>query len=95
MDKTNQEIIEKFQAKPKVLNWKEEQSFDLETPNKAKLHISRIVYIGENADPDNPKRCISLTKNGKSVAFDIEMGDAGAAAIQELCDGFIPAEMSY
>lgn len=94
MDEKNKELIEKFQVKEKVLNWKEERSFDLETPNKAKLHISRIVYIGENADPENPKRCISITKNGKSVAFDIEMGDASAAAIQELSDGYIPAGMT-
>ena len=84
------EVIEKFQKPERENHWEEEQSLDLITPQQATLHVSRIKYIGENADTDNEKRCLSVTKNGKSVAFDIEMAYAVAAALQELGDKFVP-----
>ena len=84
------EVIEKFQKPERENHWEEEQSLDLITPQQATLHVSRIKYIGENAEKDNEKRCLSITKNGKSVAFDIEMAYAVAAALQELGDKYVP-----
>ena len=85
--------IAKFEAPSKVNHWEEEDHIDLITPQKATMHISRIIYAGDNADESNPKRCLSLTKNGKSVAFDIEMAIAVAAAVQKLGEEFVPAEL--
>lgn len=89
----NKEKIEQFKAPDKPKHWEEEDHLDLITPQKATIHISRIRYIGENADPEKPKRCLSVTKNGKSVAFDIEMCQAVAAAMEELGMEFLPAEL--
>ena len=69
-------------------NWKEEDSIEVETIMGKIVSINRILYIGENADPQKPKRCISITKNGKSVAFDIEMYLAICQAIKEMGKGF-------
>ncbi len=89
----NNEKIKQFEAPPKPIHWKEEEHIDLITPQKATIHISRIKYIGENADPEHPKRCLSVTKNGKSVAFDIEMCQAVGAALEELGMEFMPSEL--
>jgi len=89
----NDEKIAKFEAPPKPKHWEEEDHKDLITPQKATIHISRIKYIGENADPEKPKRCLSITKNGKSVAFDIEMCLAVGAALEELGIDFLPPEL--
>ena len=86
-------VIEKFQKPERENHWEEEECLDLITPQQATLHVSRIMYIGENAEKDNPKRCLSVTKNGKSVAFDIEMAFAVAAALQELGDKFVPGDL--
>ena len=87
------DVIEKFQKPERENHWEEESCLDLITPQQATLHVSRIIYIGENAEKDNPKRCLSVTKNGKSVAFDIEMAFAVAAALQELGDKFTPMDL--
>ncbi len=89
----NEAKIKQFAASERPKHWEEEQHIDLITPQKATIHISRIKYIGENADPERPKRCLSVTKNGKSVAFDIEMCQAVGAAMEELGMDFIPAEL--
>ena len=88
-----EETIKKFAAPVKENHWAEEDHIDLITPQKAIMHVSRIIYDGENVDKDNPKRCLSLTKNGKSVAFDIEMAFAVAAAIQKLGEEFVPSDL--
>ena len=79
--------IDKFKKKD---DWQEEDFEDLVTLQKKDLHISRIIYIGKNQDPNKPKRCLSITKSGKSVAFDIEMCKAVAAVIHKLGDEFVP-----
>ena len=78
--------IDKFK---KSDDWIEESHVDLETLQKKTLHLSRIVYVGKNKT-DTPKRCLSITKAGKSVAFDIEMCKAVAAVLHELGDEFVP-----
>ena len=50
------EVIEKFQKPERENHWEEEQSLDLITPQQATLHVSRIKYIGENAEKDNEKK---------------------------------------
>jgi len=80
--------LERFKKKDKSTNWKPEQTIELETLMGSSLTINRILYIGDKASNAKPKRCISLTKNGKSVAFDIEMYQAVAAAMKKLGAGF-------
>ena len=70
--------------------WKEEDHLDLKTLHGNILHISRIVFVGDKADKKNPKRCLSITKNGKSVAFDIEMTKAIAGCLHKLGDFYVP-----
>ncbi len=79
--------LEQFRKKENP-NWKEEDSIELTTLMGRVLSVNRILYQGPNSDPKKPKRCLSLTKNGKSVAFDIEMYQAVVAAIKELGEGF-------
>ncbi len=78
--------IDKYKKKD---DWLPEESIDLETLQKKTLHISRIIYVGKNKT-DIPKRCLSITKAGKSVAFDIEMAKAVAAVLHKLGDEYVP-----
>lgn len=77
--------IQKFEKKQ---NWISEANISLETLAKSVMTINRIRYVGKYANPKKPKRCLSITKNGKSVAFDIEMAKAVAASLHELGDEY-------
>jgi hypothetical protein len=61
-------ITEKLVVKQDT-RWSEEEAVVLETIQKAHLRLARIIY--EKANP--PKRCIAISKNRKSIAWDIEM----------------------
>jgi len=74
-------------------DWLEEKSIEFDTVMGKKLKINRILYVGKYADPAKPKRCISITKNRKSVAWDIENSRAVEAAIRVLSKGYIPKEL--
>lgn len=66
-------------VKVKKSSWREEDSRDIESLLNQNVHVSRIVSL------INPKkRCISINKHGKTVAFDIEMGPVIAEIIKEL-----------
>ena len=84
--------IEAFKAPVKENHWSEEDCVNLLTPQNATLHLSRIVFTGEG-EASGQKRCISVTKNGKSVAFDIEMAFAVAAVVQKLGEKYVPSEL--
>jgi len=56
-------------VKVKKSSWVEEDSRDIESLMNQTVHVSRIR---STIDPN--KRCISISKHGKSVAFDVEMG---------------------
>ncbi len=51
------------------VKWTSEDEVTLETIQKAHLKIARIIFEKESP----PKRCLSFSKNRKSVAFDLEM----------------------
>ncbi len=72
--------------------WKEEDHIDMLTLQKKIMHVSRIIFVPVDdklkGNPD--KRCISITKGGHSVAFDIEMAKSVASAILELGDEYVP-----
>ncbi len=72
--------------------WSEEEFIDMLTLQKKIMHISRIrfvpVDVALKGKPE--KRCISITKGGHSVAFDIEMAKSVASAILELGDDYVP-----
>ena len=83
------ELIEKFKVKNES-RWKPEEEIELETLQKSRLKISRIVF--EESDP--PKRCIAFSKNRKSVAFDIEMVPVIIATLKKITPkAFIPEEL--
>ena len=71
------------EIKVKQSAWLEEDSRDVETLLNQVVHVSRIV---SKIDPS--KRCISVSKHGKSVAFDIEMGLVIKEIIGELCKNY-------
>jgi len=71
------------EIKVKQSAWLEEDSRDVETLLNQVVHVSRIV---SKIDPN--KRCISVSKHGKSVAFDIEMGLVIKEIIGELCKDY-------
>jgi len=71
------------EIKVKQSAWLEEDSRDVETLLNQVVHVSRIV---SKIDPN--KRCISVSKHGKSVAFDIEMGLVIKEIIGELCKNY-------
>lgn len=66
-------------VKVKKSAWVEEDARDVESLMNQNVHVSRIRSM---IDPK--KRCISITKHGKSVAFDIEMGNVIKEIIAEL-----------
>ena len=80
--------IDKFRKKEKPNYWKAEKTITLTTLMGSELTINRILYTGPNADPKKPKRCLSITKNTKSVAFDIEMYQAIMQSLSQLGEGF-------
>lgn len=69
--------------KVKKSSWTEEDSHDVQSLLNQTIHVSRIV---SKIDPK--KRCISISKHGKSVAFDIEMGLVIKEIIGELCKDY-------
>ena len=71
------------EIKVKQSAWLEEDSRDVETLLNQVVHVSRIV---SKIDPN--KRCISVSKHGKSVAFVIEMGLVIKEIIGELCKNY-------
>ena len=73
--------------KNKKNHWDEEAHINLPTVLGIDVHISRIRFIQKDGIATN-KRCISITKNRRSVAFDIEMAKAVAASIKELGDEY-------
>ena len=79
------EEIKKLQDKKN--HWDEEAHINLPTVLGIDVHISRIRFVQKDGITTN-KRCISITKNRRSVAFDIEMCKAVAAAIKELGDEY-------
>ena len=68
-------------------HWDEEAHINLPTVLGIDVHISRIRFVQKDGIATN-KRCISITKNRRSVAFDIEMAKAVAASIKELGDEY-------
>ena len=80
--------IDKFKKKERTNFWKAEDTIVLETLMKSELTVNRIIYIGPNSAGKKAKRCISITKNGKSVSFDVEMAKAIAASITQLGKGY-------
>jgi hypothetical protein len=71
------------EVKVKKSQWLEEDSRDVESLLNQNVHVSRIV---SKINPN--KRCISISKHGKSVAFDIEMGLVIKEIIGELCKDY-------
>ena len=89
MSKKEENLIEKFRVKHES-KWTSEEEEELETLQKSRLKISRIVY--NESDP--PKRCIAFSKNRKSIAFDIEMVPVVIATLKKLTPKqFIPEEL--
>jgi len=72
-------------------DWVVEKSIEFPTLMGKILTVNRIKYNGKFAKKENPKRCVSITKNKKSVAWDIELSAAVAAAVRQLSKDFIPA----
>ena len=85
MSETDKRILE--EATNKKNHWDEEAHINLPTVLNIDVHVSRIRFVPKDGKPSN-KRCISITKNRRSVAFDIEMCKAVAAAINELGDKY-------
>ena len=85
MSETDKRILEDAQNKKN--HWDEEAHINLPTVLNIDVHISRIRFVKKDGVKTN-KRCISITKNRRSVAFDIEMCKAVAAAINELGDDY-------
>ena len=81
MDKSVKRETDKYKIKKSA--WTEEDSRDVESLLNQLVHVSRIR---SNIDPK--KRCISISKHGKSVAFDIEMGLVIKEIIGELCKDY-------
>lgn len=83
----------------KMQNWREEAHIDLRTLKGEPLRIARIIYVGDSKDKSpsalalRGKRCISITKNYKTVAFDAELGHLIAKEIWKLSEGFVPKEL--
>jgi len=90
MSTKEENLIEKFKVKHES-KWKSEEEIELETLQKSRLKISRIVFD----EPDKPiKRCIAFSKNRKSVAFDIEMVPVIIATLKKITPkAFIPEEL--
>jgi len=84
------EEIEKYLIKKN--KWVEEDHRDLKTLQGKILHLSRIKFVPVQPELSKEpiKRCLSLTKNGRSVAFDIEMVKAVTAYLEELGADFAP-----
>ena len=83
-------LIDRFKVKHES-KWKSEDEIELETLQKSRLRISRIVFD----EPDKPvKRCIAFSKNRKSIAFDIEMVPVNLVSIIKLTPAtFIPDDL--
>ena len=82
--------IEMFLVK-KESKWEAEEEVELQTLQKSVLKLSRIKFI---EDDGHIKRCIALSKNRKSVAFDIEMIPAVIAVLKKITPKeFVPAEL--
>ena len=89
MSSKEDELIDQFKVKSES-KWIAEEEIELETLQKSRLKLSRIVY--NESDP--PKRCIALSKNRKSVAFDIEMIPVVIATLKKITPKqFIPENM--
>ena len=87
---SNENLIERYKVKNES-KWKSEEEIELETLQKSRLKISRIVFDEE----DKPiKRCIAFSKNRKSVAFDIEMIPVCLVSLIQLTpSSFIPDDL--
>jgi hypothetical protein len=68
MEKSIQSIVDSYTIK-KDNKWKDEESREIPTLRNSILKITRIIYDGENP----PKRCLALSKNRRTLAFDIEL----------------------
>lgn len=90
MSTKEEDLIAKFKVKHES-KWDPEEEIELETLQKSRLKISRIVFD----QPDKPvKRCIAFSKNRKSVAFDIEMVPVVIATLKKITPkAFIPEEL--
>ena len=89
MSKDNDELIEQYKVKTES-KWVAEEEVELETLQKSRLKLSRIVY--NESDP--PKRCIAFSKNRKSVAFDIEMVPVVISVLKKITPKqFIPEQL--
>ena len=70
--------------------WDVEDSVEIKTLKNSDLSVERIVYRGE----DPPKRCIAITKNRRSVAFDLEMVPVIISSLKKVCpDSMLPEEL--
>jgi len=87
---SNENLIDRYKVKNES-KWKSEEEIELETLQKSRLKISRIVFD----EPDKPvKRCIAFSKNRKSVAFDIEMIPVALVSLIKLTpSSFIPDDL--
>ena len=87
---SNENLIERFKVKNES-KWKSEDEIELETLQKSRLKMFRIVFDEE----DKPiKRCIAFSKNRKSVAFDIEMIPVVLVSLIQLTpSSFIPEDL--
>ncbi len=61
------DVVDKIVVPPN--KWRAEEEVTLETIHKSHLTIARIIFDKESP----PKRCMAISKNRKSVAFDLEM----------------------
>jgi len=85
----DEDLIKQFSVNDES-DWRSEQEEELQTLKKSRLKISRIVYDKE----DPPKRCIAISKNRRSVAFDIEMVPVVIAVLKKITPKeFIPEEL--
>lgn len=85
---SDDKVIEEYKIRNES-KWNTEDFVEFPTLRSSVLRLSRIVFDEE----DPPKRCISISKNRKSIAFDIEMIPLVLSALRKLTPKqFIPEE---